>query len=119
MDYIIVLGYLILILIQYFSIQAIPITLIGGLISRFSSIYIGVVIAGFLTWLGINFIWFKIFAYNLPFLAFLLSITFQIWHLNKARSELTIESRKMIIGELISIIAVGFFVLIFKSFNWY
>ncbi|WP_066219813.1 hypothetical protein [Formosa haliotis] len=119
MDYTIILGYLVLLLIQYFAIQAIPITLIGGLISRFTNIYVGVLIAGILTWLGINFIWFKVFDYNLPLLAFILSIGFQFWHLKKAQLELTETSKQMVVGEIWSIILVAIYILIFKDFNLY
>jgi hypothetical protein len=119
MDYTIILGYLILLLIQYFAIQAIPITLVGGIISKFTNIYVGVLIAGILTWLGINLIWFKIFDYNLPLLAFILSIGFQFWHLKKAQFELTETSKKMVIGEIWAIILVAIYILVFKEFNLY
>ncbi len=119
MDYTIILGYVVLLLIQYFAIQAIPITLIGGLISRFTNIYVGVLIAGILTWLGINFIWFKVFDYHLPLLAFILSIGFQFWHFKKAQVELTETSKQMVVGEIWTIILVALYILIFKDFNLY
>lgn len=119
MDYTIISCYLVLLLIQYFAIQAIPITLIGGLISRFTNIYVGVLISGILTWLGINLIWFKIFDYQLPLLAFILSIGFQFWHLKKAQLELTETSKQMVVGEIWSIILVAIYILIFKDFNLY
>ena len=46
MDYTFILGYWVLLLIQYFTIQAIPITLVGGIISKFTNIYVVVLIAG-------------------------------------------------------------------------
>ena len=119
MDYTIILGYLVLLIIQYFAIQAIPITIVGGIISKFTNIYVGVLIGGILTWLGISFIWFKIFDYHLPLLVFILSVIFQIWHLNKARFELNEMSKKMVIGEIWSIILVSIYILIFKEFNLY
>tara|TARA_R100000353_G_scaffold174742_1_gene143374 strand:+ start:1047 stop:1406 length:360 start_codon:yes stop_codon:yes gene_type:complete len=119
MDYTIILGYLVLLLVQYFAIQAIPISIVGGIVSRFTNIYVGVLIAGILTWLGINLIWFKIFDYQLPLLAFILSIGFQFWHLKKARLELTETSKQMVIGEIWTIILVAIYVLIFKDFNLY
>ena len=119
MDYTIIIGYLILLSIQYFAIQAIPIALVSGIISKFTNIYVGVIIAGVLTWLGINIIWFKIFHYQLPFLVFILSIGFQFWHLNKSQFELTETSKQMVVGEIWAIISVAIYILIFKEFNLY
>jgi hypothetical protein len=117
MDYTFILGYLVLLLIQYFTIQAIPITLVGGIISKFTNIYVGVLIAGILTWLGINFIWFKIFDYQLPLLVFILSIGFQFRHLKKSEFELTETSKKMVVGEIWAIILVAIYILVFRDFN--
>ncbi|MCZ4317460.1 hypothetical protein O4H26_00490 [Aequorivita viscosa] len=119
MNYTIILGYLVLFIIQYFAIQAIPITLVGGIISKFINIYLGILIAGILTWLGINFIWFKVFDYQLPLLAFILSIGFQFWHLKKAQHELTETSKQMVVGEIWAIILVAIYILMFKGFNLY
>ncbi len=119
MDYTIIIGYFVLLLIQYFAIQAIPITIIGGIISRLIGIYPAIVITGILTWLGINLIWLKVFDYNLTLLAFVLSLGLQLFHLKSAKNDLTGTSKQMIIGEVISIILVGIYILTFKEFNIY
>ncbi|MDP2524868.1 hypothetical protein [Maribacter dokdonensis] len=119
MDYTLIIGYFVLLLIQYFAIQAIPITIVGGLISRITGIYPAIIITGLLTWLGINLIWLKVFDFNLTLLAFVLSIGLQLFHLKTAKTDLTGTSKQMIIGEIISLIIVGIYILAFKEFNFY
>src|SRR5690554_6696939 len=115
----IILGYVILILIQVLSIQALPATIIGGLLSRlFNSLFIGALIGSIFTWFLISYLWFKIFGYYLPFLAFILSLLFHIIHINVEQYKLTPESKTMMVAEIWSIIIVGFCVLTFVEFNW-
>lgn len=117
MDWTIILGYLGLLLIQIFAIQSIPAGIFGGVFGRFR--LLGILIGSILTWYLIAIAWFKIFGYHLSLLAFILSITFQGYHLSKSKNELTDSSKFMIEGEMTAILLVGLYILIFKEFNWY
>jgi hypothetical protein len=117
MDWTVLLGYFILLLIQYLAIQSLPIGLIGALFGKFR--LFGILIGAIITWYFIDFAWMKIFGNHLPLLAFILSLTFQSWHLFKSKNELTYSSKFMIEGEMMGIFLVSLFILIFKQFNWY
>lgn len=124
-DYTIILGYLVLLLIQYFAISATSISIICAILTPFRWLFTfeilnGIIlIAGILIWLGLNFIWFKIFDYQLPLLAFALSIGFQLWYFIKAELELIEPAKQQVIGETWAIIFVAIYILVFKDFNLY
>lgn len=119
MDLTIILGYVILILIQYFSIQAIPVSLIGGIINKVTNnTLFSMLVGGLITWFFINLIWLKVYNHNLPLLAFILSFSFQFIHGNLNNKELTVTSKQMIVAEMWSILLIAIYVLAFKEFNW-
>lgn len=119
MNWTLILGYFILILIQYLSIQAIPVSIIGGIIGRISkNIFLGMLVGGLITWFLINLIWLKVYNYNLPFLAFVLSFSFQFINLKLNNKELTETSKQMIVAEMWSILLIAIYVLALKEFNW-
>lgn len=117
MDWTITLGYLGLLLIQYFALQSIPAGIFGAMFGQFR--LLGILIGSILTWYLLDLAWVKIFGNHLPLLAFLLSLIFQAWHLSKSKNELTDNSKFMIEGEMIAIFLVALYVLIIKEFNWY
>lgn len=117
MDWIIILGYLGLLGIQIFAIQSIPAGIFGALFGQFR--LLGILIGSLLTWYLLDLAWFNIFGHHLPLLAFVLSLLFQAYHLSQSKKELTDNSKFMIEGEMIAILFIGLYVLIFKEFNWY
>lgn len=117
MDWTIILGYLSLLIIQIFALQSFPAGIVAALFGEFR--LLGILFGSLFTWYFINLAWLKIFGYHLPLLAFVLSMIFQAFHLSNSKNELTDNSKFMIEGEMVAILLVGLYVLIFKDFNWY
>ena len=116
MDWMIVLGYVVLLLIQLMAIQALPTSIVASIFGSFR--LIGIILGSILTWYLINFLWLKAFDYNLPFLALFLSLLFQTYNLVASKDELTDSSKFMIEGDMIAIVLIALYVFIFKEFNW-
>lgn len=121
MDYTIIIGYVVLlIIIQFFAIQALFISLFSGYLTRLlGNIFLSALFVSVAVWLILGLFWFKIFDYAMPFLAFLLSILFQVLHLNKEKYSLSKLSKNLIVAEVWGIIITAIFVFIFVEFNWY
>ena len=117
MDWTIILGYIGLLVIQIFALQSIPAGIFGALFGQFR--LLGILIGSLLTWYLLDLAWLNIFGHHLPLLAFVISILFQSYHLAKSKKELTESSKFMIEGEMIAILFIGLYILIFKQFNWY
>ena len=119
MDWTIILGYVILIFIQYLTKKTIHVSLIGGIINKITNnTLFSMLVGGLITWFFINLIWLKVYNHNLPLLAFVLSFSFQFIHGNLSNKELTETSKQMIVAEMWSILLIALYVLVLKEFNW-
>lgn len=120
MDYTIILGYAILLVIQFLAIQALFISMLSGYLTKLSrNLFFSALSASVSVWIILCIIWFKIFDYAMPFLAFLLSVLFQAVHLKREKYSLSELSKTLIIAEIWGIIITAIFVFIFLKFNWY
>lgn len=120
MNWTIILGYVILILIQYFAVQVIFITIISSLIGKLlKNILLSMLLGSIVIWFIINLIWLKTYNHNLPLLAFILSLSFQFIHGNVSDDKLNEASKKMIFAEMWSIVLISIYVLAFKEFSWF
>ena len=120
MDFTIILGYMILILIQYFSIQAIPVSLIGGIINKITnSILFSMLVGGLITWFFINLIWLKVNNHNIPLLLFAICWFIKIYK-SLGDNNTDIKTNNLLLkSEASTIVVIALYVLIFKEFNWY
>ena len=117
MDMEIFLAYSILLIAQYFAITSIPISILGGLLSRLcSNLHLGLFLAGLVVWNIIDLIWLAFLGNHLPLLAIVLSIGFQFWSSRDRR--MTEASQLMIVAGSWSILAVAIYVWIFRGFDF-
>lgn len=115
-----ILGYITLILIQFFSIQAIPISIAGGLIARVSgNLNLGNFIASCIIWFAISMLWFSIYNAHLPILAYSISIIYQFIQGNTNYKILSENSKNMMSAEIWGILTVALYQIIFGTIIWY
>lgn len=120
MNWTILLGYLLLLVSHFFAVPSVIIALIGGVIGRITRNYhLGILLGAVITWAGISSAWKFFFDYEMPLLAFVISMTFLFSHGNISYNELNKNARKMIVGQLWGIIIIAMYTLIFIQFNWY
>ena len=117
LDMEIFLAYCILMVGQYFAVNAIPISILGGLLSRLSSnLHLGLFLAGVVVWNIFDLVWLTFLGYHLPLLAIVLSLGFQFW--SSTNKRMTEASQLMIVAESWSIIAVAIYVWVFRGFDF-
>lgn len=111
------LAYSTLLIGQYFAVTSIPISILGGLLSRLSSnLHLGLFLAGVVVWNIIDLVWLDLLGYHLPLLVIVLSLGFQFWSSTDKR--MTEASQLMIVAESWSIVAVAIYVWIFRGFDF-
>jgi len=112
----IITAYIIIIILVYFSITAIPQSIIAGFIIRLTnSEHMGLLFGGLVTWFLINIIWFNIFGRQLPILLSALSILALIINLNIGRDKLKSIAVLTIIAEIWAIILVNIITIIVNN----
>lgn len=80
---------------------------------------LNLLLGSILTWFILNYIWLKIYDFNIPIFALILSLAFQLIHGNISYNELSETSRKSIVAESWAILIFGAYIIIFKDFIWF
>lgn len=116
----IVLGYLVLIISQVYQLHVLLIGLVSIAFAWIQNYFIRNFLGCCVFWFLLSLAWLGIFGYHLPLLAFILLFLIHFTHFlsKKARELMTIDSKEMLLAEIISIPIVAVYVLAFNEFNW-
>lgn len=114
-----IFAYVLTIVCVLSSLTALPQSLIGGVISRFTNLLVSAFLGAVITWLGINFLWMKFEGNHISILAILLSFGALFIQGNLNYKEINQNAKTLMVAEMWGIIVVGLYVSIKFGIRWY
>jgi hypothetical protein len=122
----VLIGYIALLFMRFFSWQSGPITIIFSLLNWLPSLFLSYrrniplqIVSGCVVWSLINNFWLFCVGYNLPLCAWVISFLWMVLFVEKQYYELNDSALWLAQSEKVSILLCAIYFQIFIDFNWY